>query len=204
MPNPVASPATKTNKRGERTKALLLDVAGRLLALEPASAVSLDRIAREAGVAKSSVLWHFGNKESLYLAVVDRWFGEFEAQLLTDLDMNAPLGEVLHRFLAAYEDFLIARPEVNAVLFALLFDAPRGSALRARIAQMYDAFRQTMAARTAAAGAGFDAGDASLLIAALDGLFLQWFIDPDEFDLAAAFARLRRLGALLFPTEVTP
>ena len=52
-----------------RTEAAILDATLRLLATRGIQGTSLDAVAEEVGVAKSSILWHFGSKEELLLRV---------------------------------------------------------------------------------------------------------------------------------------
>ena len=50
-----------------RTEAAILEATLRLLATRGVHGTSLDAVAEATGVAKSSVLWHFGSKEELLL-----------------------------------------------------------------------------------------------------------------------------------------
>jgi len=62
---------------GDRPEArdALLDAASRLCARHGAAAVSLRRIAAEAGVSPAMVHYYFGDKDGLYDAMLDRTFG---------------------------------------------------------------------------------------------------------------------------------
>src|SRR6186713_2088146 len=75
------SPAAKVRparrvrqRRGLRTEQAILDATLKSLAARGIHATSLDSIAAEVGVAKSSILWHFGSKEGLLLRVAERTF----------------------------------------------------------------------------------------------------------------------------------
>jgi len=57
------------------TRDALLDAAGRLCGLHGAGAVSLRRIAADAGVTPAMVHYYFGDKEGLYDAMLERTFG---------------------------------------------------------------------------------------------------------------------------------
>lgn len=52
------------------TRAALLDAAGRLVRQHGASALTLDAVAREAGVSKGGLLYHFPSKEALITAMI--------------------------------------------------------------------------------------------------------------------------------------
>ncbi len=58
---------------------LLLDAATHV-ALQPGR-LSLDRVASQAGVSKGGLLYHFPDRRSLLVAIVDRFVSEFETQV---------------------------------------------------------------------------------------------------------------------------
>jgi AcrR family transcriptional regulator len=66
-------------------------------------AVSMDTIAREAGVSKATVYAHFGSKEELFGAVIERecerYFGSFSAAELDPGDVRTSLNVLGRRFL---------------------------------------------------------------------------------------------------------
>src|SRR6267142_6491410 len=66
-------------------------------------AVTMDAIAREAGVSKATVYAHFTGKEELFGAIVgrlsERRFGGFSVEALDPGDVAASLTTIAHRFL---------------------------------------------------------------------------------------------------------
>ena len=191
--NGTGQQGTRQTTRGARTRERLLDAAAELVAREPSATIGLERIARAANVAKSSVLWHFGSKEQLYLEVAERWFAAFQQTLTSELGSRRDLREALPMLLDAYARFLIDHPEANVVLFTLLFGSPKGSDLHGRIAGMYREFRLGIVENTHVDGRPVPETDAALIVAVLDGVFVQGFIDPDGFDTTATFHRLQQL-----------
>jgi TetR/AcrR family transcriptional regulator, mexJK operon transcriptional repressor len=77
-------------------------------------AVSMDTIAREAGVSKATVYAHFGSKEELFGAVIEReceqYFDRFSAGELDTRDVRASLMILGRRFLE-----LILSPDAIAL-----------------------------------------------------------------------------------------
>jgi len=77
-------------------------------------AVTMDAIARDAGVSKATVYAHFAGKEELFGAVVarvsERRFGGFSAEALDPADIEASLTTIAIRFLD-----LVLSPEGIAV-----------------------------------------------------------------------------------------
>src|SRR5436190_22744706 len=66
-----AVPSRSRQGRGVRTEEAILQAALRLLATHGIHGTSLDLVAAEVGVAKSSILWHFGSKEELLLRAAE-------------------------------------------------------------------------------------------------------------------------------------
>lgn len=58
---------------GPRPRERILDAATRLFADEGINATSVDRVIAEAGVAPMTVYRHFGSKDDLVTATVERW-----------------------------------------------------------------------------------------------------------------------------------
>jgi TetR/AcrR family transcriptional repressor of mexJK operon len=77
-------------------------------------AVTMDAIAREAGVSKATVYAHFHGKEELFGAVIahlsERRFGGFSADALDPCDIAASLTTIARRFLD-----LVLSPEAIAL-----------------------------------------------------------------------------------------
>ncbi|MBI3782664.1 MAG: helix-turn-helix transcriptional regulator, partial [Deltaproteobacteria bacterium] len=71
-------PQRLRQERGLRTEAAILDATLRSVATRGVHETSLDAIAAAGGVAKSSILWHFGSKEELLLHVAERAFSFVE------------------------------------------------------------------------------------------------------------------------------
>ena len=87
-------------------------------------AVSMDTIAREAGVSKATVYAHFGSKEELFGAVIEReceqYFKRFSAGELDRHDVRASLRILGRRFLE-----LILSPDAIALHRIILGEVTR-------------------------------------------------------------------------------
>jgi TetR/AcrR family transcriptional regulator, mexJK operon transcriptional repressor len=86
--------------------------------------VSMDKIAREAGVSKATVYAHFGSKEELFGAVIEReceqYFARFSAGELDPSDVRASLMILGRRFLE-----LILSPDAIALHRIILGEVSR-------------------------------------------------------------------------------
>src|SRR5947208_17096627 len=67
---------------GERSRSAILDAAARLATTEGISGLSLSRLADAVGMSKSGLFAHFGSKEELQLATVERADSLFSAQVV--------------------------------------------------------------------------------------------------------------------------
>jgi len=196
-PRVMPRPARARQERGRRTEAAILDATLQSLATRGIHGTSLDLIAAEVKVAKSSILWHFGSKEGLLLRVAERAFSVIEhgpAQEILALPTLRARGEAMWRF---YSDALERHPEVRRVVLYLIFaSGDQRPELRARLQALYTRMRTLFAAglRDVIADAARRQDLATLAIAALDGIFLQWLLDPDALDLDALHRQIRLMS----------
>ena len=189
-------------QRGLRTEEAILDATLRSLATRGIHATSLDSIAAEVGVAKSSILWHFGSKEGLLLRVAERAFEEVGKTRARDILSLPTLGERTQEVWRQYSETIRTRPELRRVVLYLIFESTEGRPeLRARLQRLYRGMRELFAAglRDLVDDPGQSHGLATLAIATLDGLFLQWLLEPEALDLQALQAQVR--GMAVAPRE---
>jgi TetR/AcrR family transcriptional regulator, mexJK operon transcriptional repressor len=112
--------------RGEpRGKAeAILAAAERAFLASGFGAVTMDAIAREAGVSKATVYAHFTGKEELFGAIVarlsERRFGGFTAEALDPVDVEESLSAIARRFLD-----LVLSPEAIALNRIILGEVTR-------------------------------------------------------------------------------
>lgn len=97
------------------TRVAILDAA--LEALREGDVLTLDAVARRAGLTKPGVVHHFPTKEILAIAVVDRVIDLWEADLLSRVSVNAGAGDRLR----AYVEFALTA-DLDASDLALLSD----------------------------------------------------------------------------------
>ena len=119
-PGPEQSSPRQRNPRGqgERLRDDIIEAASRLMADPAAPPLTLRGVAREAGVAATSVYLHFADIESLVLAVAERRFGELV--LLQDRAQNSGADpcERLQAGSLAYCEFGLEHPGQYLVMFA--------------------------------------------------------------------------------------
>jgi AcrR family transcriptional regulator len=66
------SGAVKPNRRGVKSRELVLDAAERVMAEHGYDGASVERVVEETGIPKSSVYHYFGSKDGILLAVMER------------------------------------------------------------------------------------------------------------------------------------
>lgn len=96
----------------------VLDAAGRLLQKEGPDALSIRRIAGEAGVAPMSLYNHFGGKHGIVEALFQRGFEALTASLRAI--EATPADERFRAGLRCYRRFALQHPAVYAVMFQKL------------------------------------------------------------------------------------
>jgi AcrR family transcriptional regulator len=84
--------APRTRRSAEEARTALLDAAERRLIQHGPAGIRLQDVARDVGVSHPTVLHHFGSREALVHAVVDRAFASLDADLVTAI-AGVPAGE---------------------------------------------------------------------------------------------------------------
>lgn len=180
-----------------RTEGAILAATLRLLATRGVRGTSLDLVAEAVGVAKSSILWHFGSKEELLLRVAEHVLEEVArgpAQAILALPTLDERTDATWRF---FSETLRERPELRRVVLYLIFEAAEGRPeLRTRLRQLYRGIRDLFEAGLR--GVVHDGARrrrlAVISVAAYDGIFLQWLLDPESIELEGLHDELRRLS----------
>jgi AcrR family transcriptional regulator len=67
--------------QGQRSRRAILDATARLMSTRSYAATSISAIAKACGLPASSIYWHFGSKQGLLAAVIERSLFEWEKQL---------------------------------------------------------------------------------------------------------------------------
>jgi AcrR family transcriptional regulator len=148
-----------------RNRKLILAAARRLFDEEGPAAVSMDRVAEEAGVGKGTLYRRFGDRAGLALALLDAREREFQEQVIrgpAPLGPGAPPAERIVAFGHAWLDVLDSHGDV--VLAAE--SGPVGARFRGSV---YASHRTHLELLIAEADPDADAGYlADALLAALD------------------------------------
>ncbi|KHK97425.1 transcriptional regulator [Microbacterium mangrovi] len=126
--------------RPPRAREIVLDAFEQILSNEGARAATMDAVARQAGVSKGGLLYHFASKEALESAMVDRLL-KLVADDLAELE-SAEEGSVTY-FLrtSAAEDDNLDRAMIAVARLAQSGSEPARDAIRTVRLQWEDALR---------------------------------------------------------------
>jgi AcrR family transcriptional regulator len=96
-----AASAERRTRNAERTRALVLTAAAEAM-VERGTGVSIDHIAKRAGVSKGGLLHHFPSREALIVAMVDDAQQHLREHVLAHVDLseNTP-GKLLRAYVRA-------------------------------------------------------------------------------------------------------
>lgn len=185
------------------TAVRVLTAAQRILAERGLASLTLNAVAEESGENKAMTKYYFGNKAGLIAALVDAAVHDeclesaSRMQGVTDEDRIARLVEELQHMSEAGSGFL--------AFFDILPHALRNEQLRPRLATLYEWYLQLKLdwlgldpeadARRRAELRPL----AQLLSAVIDGMAVQSLIDPERFDIDAAYAMLERILTSVLP-----
>ena len=193
----VSRPSRARQERGVRTEEAILQATLRLLATRGIHGMSLDLLADEVGVAKSSILWHFGSKEELLLRVAERVLAEVAqgpAKTMLALPTLEERADAAWRF---FGETLRQRPELRRLVLWLIFECvEERPEMRTRLRQLYRSIREMFEAglREVVPDAAQRRRLAIITVATFDGIFLQWLLDPEAIDVEALHRELRVLN----------
>jgi len=166
----------------------ILDAAQRVAARDGAGHVTLDAVAREAGVSKGGVLYHFPGKDALIAGMLERLIAEFEAEIARRrAEYAGGPNPSLRAMIAACGSMCdIERPVAMAILAAGAQNPDLLAPLRSSIGVHLD----QLAAECA------DPDRAFLLCAAADGLMFHHILGIAPYDAAQRTRLFARLAAM--------
>lgn len=112
----------RTEEQREIRRRAILDMASAMLAEMPVAAVTLNELSRRVGLAKPNVLRYFESREAVLLELLDRFLGEWLADLASELDTGVQPSRPMEERAAAVADIL-SRSLAGRVVMCDLFGA---------------------------------------------------------------------------------
>lgn len=167
----------------------ILHVAARLFSSVGYANTSLSQVAKEAHVSKALIFWHFENKEQLFRAALQQSLEPYFINVVSDLD---DLGEVdqIRKLIDLYYEFVSTHLySVKLVLSLLLRDEKHPDDVVARIGELFRVYRSLLAdiiesgrSKGVFRSEVKPTEDAALIMAALNGILVQGFLQEISLD----------------------
>src|SRR5271157_2998260 len=206
---PIVHARRGTRRQPEASRDAILRAALAEFSQEGLAGARVDAIAASAAVNKALLYYYFHDKESLYGAVLDRFFIHLTERVMGELDGAAPLGERLLRYTCAHFDCVAESPHYAKLFQGELMSAGRGgSAHLTRIAELYIrpiAMRVSELLRQGIAGGEFREVDPFQFAPSIAAINVHYFIIAplarvlfDRDPCAPAAIRQRRAAVLDF------
>ena len=197
---PTDAAPTKKQQQGEQSRELILDATERLMATRGYAATSISDIRKACGLPPSSIYWHFGSKEGVLAAVMERGADRFFAAIPTSEDAEGQLA-VLSTLQAQHPDFLrlfymlsLERGTDPAV--AAVVRRVRDTAIR----RFREAIKQVLPAGVPASKSDRVVTELTAVAVALsDGIFFAEHLEPGGTDVEKMYRRLYQTLTALIP-----
>jgi AcrR family transcriptional regulator len=119
-----AGPAVTPNRRGMRSRELVLDAAERVMAEDGFEAATLARVVAESGIPMSSVYHYYGSKDGILLAVMERGAERFFADLPDPDRRIGRAAEHLRRVVTTAIETLERHPNFLRLLIVFAIQPP--------------------------------------------------------------------------------
>ena len=154
-------------------------------------------IAARAGTSLAAIGYHYGSTENLLRAAITEGFREWRAVFASALDeAEQSGGDALRSIGAALDELFASQRRLFAVFLEAIVLADRDAEVETAVASAVAEDRLAVAAliaRTRGRAGDGDALLASMLIAVVDGLFIQHLLDRDAPPPSAALELFRPL-----------
>ena len=181
---PMLEPARHERADAARNRATILEAAEALIAVQGATAVTMDQIAHAASVGKGTLFRHFGDRCGLMRALLDERERSFQEGFIRG---PAPLGPGAppRERLVAFGERMLEHIEIQGDLLAAAENGAPGERLRHSV---YGAYRAHVIALLGQSGY---AGEADYLADVLLGALATELVLFQRRDLAIAPERLK-------------
>jgi len=191
---------TKRQQQGEQSRELILDATERLMATRGFAATSISDIRKACGLPPSSIYWHFGSKDGVLAAVMERGAERYFAAIPVEADIEQQLAAVIAQqeqhpaFLRLFLLLSLERSDDPAVA-----DVIRRVRDRA-VGRFHDAVTHLLPDGVPTAKAKRVSAELAAVATALsDGIFLAAHLEPDTTDIARMYRRLYQTMTALIP-----
>ncbi len=205
--------ARQTKERAEQTRERIVDAAEQVFYRRGVARATLEEIAREAGVTRGAVYWHFADKVEVFGAVEDRAKQPYE-QMRAALRSSVPgAGNALEAMQAletsiveAFERIQsdeVARMRLTVMLLRCDYVDEMAPALERQTQTIRSFFSElrhyfTVVIPSPAPGSGWRPEDAAqVLEVVVHGSFMRWLRSPEDFPIGRGVVAIKAFIAAL-------
>jgi TetR/AcrR family transcriptional regulator, acrAB operon repressor len=199
----------RTKEEAAETRELLLKTALKVFSQIGYTSTTLEDIAREAGVTRGAIYWHFGSKAELYHALIETYAARGSDIVQHAAAEGGTFPDILRRIFIRLLETIEGDPEMRAINEISLFKTERTPDLEAANKQTLDRGRALMAMVTEAMRLGIESGQlrigldpaetARAFLGMQSGAVYLWLQDPESFSLKGSAPALAEifLGGIL-------
>lgn len=167
--------AVTKSRRGLETRERVIATTRALIAEHGYAEVTLDQISAQAGVAKSSLLWHFGSKEMLLAEAAISLFQEIEQTLEPDTLAGKSQRERVVELFERVGQYFTCNPEAKGVMLALLFSGSAPQTVREHIREGWNSHVRVLVEVLGTPEHPLPAAAARVLLAIFHGSYCHWY-----------------------------
>jgi AcrR family transcriptional regulator len=124
----------RTKEEAEKTRKAILEASLKVFSTKGFARTRLEDVAREAGVTRGAIYWHFDNKAALYGSAVSESVSGYEERLtgilLSDLPPMTKIRTLMKEWLVTLEEDEAYRTSVEMALTKTEFDDQTMDAVR--------------------------------------------------------------------------
>jgi AcrR family transcriptional regulator len=191
---------TKKQQQGEHSRELILDATERLMATRGYAATSISDIRKACGLPPSSIYWHFGSKEGVLAAIMERGADRFFAAI--------PTGGTVEQQLAVTARLQDDHPDFLRLFYMLSLERSDDPAVADVVRRVRDtaierfrgAISQLLPIDTPPRKADRVITELTAFAVALsDGIFFAEHLETDATDVEQMYQRLYQAVAALIP-----
>lgn len=199
--------AAKLSK-GDVSRERILEAGAELFSHKGYAGTGVDELATRSGIAKTAIYYHFGNKEGLLAAVLERaatvWIEGIQE---ASRQGGNPL-ERLDRALAGMRTMLEEKPWIMKLMQLLALEVGEEKPeVRATLQAIVRRAREAIETGLRdALGVDVPGADrvAGMLLAMLDGVALGTVVDPEMVPLEEAFEEIRHITIFMVASRLQP
>ena len=195
-------------EQGARSREALLAAAIELIAEGGYNATGVDAIARRSGVVKSALYWHFGSKDGLLIAALERTAADW-VRAVENAVVEEAVDPVtrLDRLIEGVYEIYTQRPErIRLIMSALLERGATNEDVRNGVRRIFDLMRESLARGLMLALPAVEEervrGLSALVLETLGGAFIDVCADPDLGHFEERLKWVRRMVLLTTAHEL--